>query len=431
MVDTAQQIKSASTEKVVSVTSGMTAFLDIIEQHATDAAFLWLLRSQIKTSTLYTREDIFDLDQRIAGHLQALISTELLGWEICLQQLQYEEAGETFVAAVIAFQSGDVAKIKMVCEAAMVNPQMSPGLASALGWVNENTAQSWIERFLSVSDAKYRYLGIVASSIRRCDPKQQLTKILQDENITQQAELHARALRLIGEIKRHDLIPALNQAMDAEHISVRFWSNWSAALLGNEAAIHNLKAYVLEENEHKEQALQLVFNSLPVDQARHWISELSQDPLQLQTIIKATAILGDPHAVPWLIQQMQQPLSARLAGLSFSLLTGIDLEQYKLDKEVVVAFKDNPEGDIEDDAENADSDLPWPEPEKIQAFWQQHGQSLQPGQRYFMGRAITSESLKQVLQSGNQQQRSAAALKLTMLELNTTLLNIAMPTAAV
>ncbi|MFV9615439.1 MAG: TIGR02270 family protein [Gammaproteobacteria bacterium] len=431
MANTRRKIEPESAPEVATNTPGMVAFLSIIEQHATDAAFLWFLRSQVMDSTLYTQEDIFELDQRIAGHLQGLISAEQLSWEVCTQQLEYEEAGETFVAAVVAFLSDDAAKMKVVCEVALANPQMTPGLVSAFGWVNESRALSWIERFLRVDEPKYRYLGIAACSIRRLDPKQQLTRILQDASTIQHPELYARALRLVGEIKRIDLLPALNQAMDAEHTSVHFWANWSAVLLGNDAAIINLKPYVLEENEYKGQAIQLVFNSLPIDQARQWVTEISKDPSQNQSIIKATAILGDPHAVPWLIQQMNQSLSARLSGLSFSLITGIDLEQHKLDKETEVKFKDNPEGEIEDDAENEDSDLPWPEPSSVQAFWQQHGHNLQLGQRYFLGRSITSESLNQAIEIGNQLQRGDAALKLAMLESNTILLNIASPAVTV
>jgi uncharacterized protein (TIGR02270 family) len=409
----------------------MAAFIGIIEQHATDAAFLWLLRSQVKSSTLYSREDMYELDQRIAGHIQALISAGLLGWEVCLQQLEYEEAGETFVAAVVAFNDGDAEKIKLVCESALANPATAPGLVSALGWVNESTAQFWIDRFLSVVDPKYRYLGMAVCSIRRLDPKQQLITILQDAGTRQQPKLHARALRLIGEIKRHDLLPALNQAMDSGHDNVRFWANWSAILLGNSAAINSMLPYVLEDNELKERALQAAFNSLPVDESRQWISEISKDPSQVSTIIKATAIIGDPQAIPWLINQMNNPDYARKAGLSFSLITGLDLEINNLDKEVDVAFKDNPEGDIEDDAENEDADLVWPDPQKVQRFWQQHGNSMQYGQRYFIGNPITSEWLNQVIQNGNQLQRNAAAIKLAIVESDTRLLSTVSPAVSI
>lgn len=429
MVMSQQQINLQ--QPAADVSPGIAAYKDLIEQHAIDAAFLWFMRSLVvNNSMLYTQKDIVELDQRIAGHLEGLILADYLGWEICLQQMEFEAAGETFVAAIVAFQSDDSSKIKVVCETALASPEMVPGLVSALGWINKTTAENWIERFLSVNNPKFRYLGIAACSIRRFDPKQYLTDILQDVSINQQPQLYARALRLIGEIKRYDLVPALNQAMEAKDKSVSFWANWSAVLLGNQSAVNHLKPIVLEDSVYQEQALELVFNVLTVEHARQWISEISRDPAHNRSVIKSIAILGDPRAVPWLIQQMNKLLYARLAASSFSLITGIDLQQHKLDKEMDVAFEDKLDAEIEDDAENVDSDLPWPDPVKIQIFWEQHGKSLKIGQRYFLGQTISSEFLQQVMHNGNQLQRSYAALKLAMLEPNSILLNTATPTVS-
>ena len=409
----------------------MIAFSNIIEQHATDAAFLWLLRSNSESSSFYSKEDVIELDQRIAGHLEGLISAAQLGWEICLQNLEYEEAGESFVAAFIAFQSGDTARINLICDKALDNPEMTAGLVSALGWLNESKAKLLIKRFLNSTDPNYLYLGIAACSICRFDPNQQLNHILQDAKIVDHAELYARSLRLIGEIKRHDLVSALNQATDAKHKSVRFWANWSAVLLGNISAINQLVPFVLEDNLFEDHALELVFNALPLEQARQLITDMAEDESQTRTMINAIAVLGDTDNVSRLIQKMSQSIFARQAGLSFSLITGIDLEQYQLDKEFEVAFKDDLGGDIEDDAENPDNGLAWPDQNKVKTFWEGHGKSLEAGQRYFMGQPVTSDSLQQVLHNGNQMQRSAAALKLAMLESNTVLQDVAAPTVSI
>jgi uncharacterized protein (TIGR02270 family) len=411
------------------VSPAMEAYIDIIEQHAIDAAFLWLLRSQVVSrSTLYTQKDIAELDTRIAGHLECLILAGYLGWEICLRQMEFEEAGETFVAAIVAFQSDDTSKIQVVCETALTSPEMMPGLISALGWLNRGVAQYWIDRFLHVNNSKYQYLGLAACSICRIDPQIKLTDILMDPNIRKQPQLLSRALRLIGEIKRTDLIPALNQAMDADESDVKFWANWSALLLGNQSAVEHLKKIALEDNIYKERALELVFHALSVDHARQWISEISGNPANNRTLVKSVALLGDPQAVSWLIQQMNNLIHARLAGLAFSLITGIDLVHEKLDKSVNVEFEDNPDNDIMDDAENEDSDLPWPDQLKVREYWQRHGQSMTFGQRYYLGQSVSAGFLNQVLQNGNQLQRRYAALKLAILEPGSYLQNIASST---
>lgn len=420
-----QPIQSAAHTQPDTKLSNMAAFAHIIEQYAIDGAFLWLLRSQTLNSTLYTVDDLAELDQRICGHLEGLQTAGELAWDICQQQLQYEEAGETFIAAVYAFQNGDSAKIKFVCETALPNPQMRKGLISAMGWIDEPTANFWINRFLTVADPNYLYLGLAASSVRRHDPSHLLTKLFTNKNLSEQPEVHSRALRLIGEIKRSDLIPALNQAMEIKDKSIQFWANWSAAFLGNAAAVNNLKPYILQDNEFKDKALAMAFNLLPVTEARKWISEIASDMTQNRTVITTTAILGDPHAIGWLIQQMNRPLYARLAGLSFNIITGIDLEQANLHKVVDQQIPNTDEKDFEDEAEDVDSDLPWPDPIKVKAYWEQQGQSLQIGQRYFMGQPVESTILKQVITTGNQFQRNAAALKHALTNPDEVLLNTA------
>jgi len=422
-----QQTPTPANAKRQQAAVNIPAFAHIVEQYATDAAFLWLLRSEAVNSTLYNRDDIAELDRRIQGLADGLQACGNEAWMVCQQQLEMEEAGEAFVAAVYAFQSGDAAKIQLVCEKARANTEMLAGLVSAMGWIEPAIAHFWIERFLAVTDADYRYLGLAACSVRRYDPGALLTRLLLDEELVSQPLVYARALRLIGELKRFDLVPALNQGMEMEDAAVKFWSLWSAVLLGNRASIPHLKSFVMQDNPFKERALALVFNLLPVQDARKWISEISSDLDQHRTVISTTAILGDPHAIDWLIQQMQKPLYARVAGLSFSIITGIDLEESGLYQNVDNRLPDTEEDDIVDDAEDIDSDLPWPDPVRIKAFWAQQSHQLNIGQRYFMGQPVESGYLKDILVKGNQLQRNMAALKLALLENEEIFVNTASP----
>lgn len=411
---TQPQVVNDTDTGVPQMPPNLTAFSHIVEQYATDGAFLWLLRNNAMQSTLYTVEDIAELDVRIHGHLQGLRSAGELGWGVCRQQLEYEDSGEAFMAGVYAFQSADPANIQYVCEQALANTEMRKGLVSAMGWIDTATANYWIDRFLAVKDPGYRYLGLAACSVRRYDPRQRLNYLLADEKLPEQSETYSRMLRLIGEVKRFDLMPALNQGMASEHATVKFWAYRSAVLLGNRACVANLKDYVIKDNPCKARALELVFNVLPVPEARQWIGEISCDLAQNRSVIMATAILGDPHAIGWLIQQMQKPVYARLAGLAFTLITGIDLEQSRLHKAIVAPVPDTEQEDYEDAAEDIDSDLAWPDHARVKAYWDQHGQSLQIGQRYFLGQPVNTPYLKQVLKTGNQLQRQFAAIKLAL-----------------
>lgn len=412
-------------KKTVKRDFSFSAFASITEQNAADAAFLWLLRSQAVRSALYFPADVRELEGRIEANLEGILAVGELGWQVCVDQLAYEEAGEVFTAAVVAFRTRNASRIKMVCELALTSDEMTEGLISALGWIETEIASFWIQRFLSVTDPRYRMLGLAACSVRREDPGKYLVNILQDPAIQQQMVVHARALRLIGELKRIDLLPALNAAMDAEAPGVRFWANWSAVLLGNQNALPNLKPYTLELSEYSLTAVQLVFSALSIGEARQWVTAMVAKPELHRLVIIAIGILGDPHAVPWLIQQMKIQEHARIAAWAFSQITGITLETAGLATEPAEDIETGPsdESDEEDVAMDEDEELPWPDVERVARLWQVHYQLLQPGQRYFQGQEVTKQVLAQIFVGANQQQKELAALQRAVLDRNTPLVN--------
>jgi uncharacterized protein (TIGR02270 family) len=392
------------------------AFLRMYERYADNAAFLWVLRSIAVNQPHYNKQDIAEFEERLQAHLDALMASIDLGWQACEAGLQFEEAGEVFTAAVTAFRSHEVNKIKQVVEISVVNEQTTTGFVSALGWLASDLANPWIDKFLISKDLQHKYLGLAACSVRRQDPGDYLVKILEREDCKEQPKLYARALRLVGELRRQDLMPALNIAMKSDNPDIFFWSSWSAVLLGNWAAANNLTPHLLKESGYSEKAIQMLFRILPIDQARQWITAMAKDEKLIRLVIKATGVLGDPHAVNWLIQKMRESESVKLAGESFSMITGIDLAQNGLSNDNPPNIATGPNDDPKDEnvALDEDENLPWPDAEKIALLWQQQGRNFIIGKRYFMGCQISSEWLLTQLEQANQRQRHAAALELAL-----------------
>jgi hypothetical protein len=55
----------------------------IVEQHAEEAAFLWLLRDAAVGAPHYDLKDLARLDERVEAHLDGLRIAGVEGWEIC------------------------------------------------------------------------------------------------------------------------------------------------------------------------------------------------------------------------------------------------------------------------------------------------------------------------------------------------------------
>jgi len=143
-------------------------------------------------------------------------------------------------------------------------------------------------------------------------------------------------------------------------------------------------------------------------------------------MIKAIAVLGDPHAIPWLIQQMTNQELSRIAAWAFSQISGIDLEYSNLHIEPADNLETGPtdEPDDENIEMDEDEDYPWPDVNKIARLWKVHHQLLQPGLRYFQGQEVTKQVLAGIFVSANQQQKELAAIQRSVLDRNTEFVNI-------
>ena len=106
----------------------MTIIPIIIEQHAEDTAFNWLLRDSAVHAPHYSLNDLAKLDNRVEAHNDGLRIAGEEGWKIGKEVIAMEDAGEIFTAAVLAFESGDEARIHNVIEAGSAAPELSRGI---------------------------------------------------------------------------------------------------------------------------------------------------------------------------------------------------------------------------------------------------------------------------------------------------------------
>jgi len=411
--------------KPIASSINMNAYRDIYEQYVDEASFLWILRSIAIDQPHYTKEDINELEQRIEAQLDGLMISIDVAWEICLEALDLEQAGEVFTSTIIAFKSHDSTKIQKVIEVGLSSDETFKGLVSALGWLPEKFVHPWIKKFLSSKDLNHKYLALACCSVRRENPGEHLNRMLARDDCKQHIKLYSRALRLIGELRRLDLMPALNEAIDSDDEDVKFWANWSSILLGNKKCVENLEPYIFKTCIYQMRAIDIAFRVLPIERARVWISKLSNDKAQVRAIIKATGVLGDPHAVNWLIVKMREPAISRLAAESFTMITGFDIEENNLTGELSAHMDLHPNDESGDADVSLDEDenLAWPDYEKVSFFWMNNGQNFVAGHRYFMGESITAENLNIKLFNAFQRQKNSASMELALTNSSTPLKN--------
>lgn len=419
-------IKTSKTQKQAN------AFRDINEQFVVDASFLWLLRSIGVNQPHYFTDDLINLEKRIDANLDGLMCNFSQAWEICLPELDFEQAGETFTAAIIAFRSRDVNKIKHIINHAFVNDDTFKGLVSAMAWLPKNLINEWVERFLYSKDLNHKYLAVAFYSVKRKNPGNILQELFQREDCLAHPQLLVRLLRLVGELKLYTYANQVQLLAGHEIPEIAFWANWALVMLGEHKRALTLLDFIKEKSAWQGLAIQTIFKVLPIDMSRKWISEFSQQPEMIRTVIQATGVLGDPHAVPWLIDKMNSFDTAKVAGEAFSLITGIDLERYELTIEPAedITLIPNDDNEDEDISLDEDENLPFPDVSKINHTWLRFRDRFKAGSRYIMGIEVANSNpdtiarLNNSLQKVAQRQRASIALTLALLDPQSPYVNV-------
>jgi len=382
---------------------------DVVARHAEEAAFLWTQRARAVHEPHYSLDDLAALDERVQAQLEGLRIAGDVGWKYCKANLESLGPGEVFAASVIGFVAGDRDRMGEALQAGCASPKALPGLVSALGWLDSVTVAPWIGRLLLAKVAAHRGVGIAASAVHRTDPGATLAEAIADSDPV----LRNRALRSAGELKRHDLTNQLRAQLRGDDETSRFWAAWGLVLNGEQDGLHELTRFFERPDVIGRRALNAGLRAMPVEEARLWISALARRDETRRAAVMGAGIIGDPTSIQWLIRTMELPELARLAGEAFTMITGVDLSYADLNRDPPV-----PAAGAEDIDQVLDldyeSNLPWPSPEHVQAWWQKHHDRFSAGQRYLGGQIIETGSLREVLKTGKQRLRVAAALELAL-----------------
>jgi uncharacterized protein (TIGR02270 family) len=385
----------------------------LIEQHAEESSFLWLLRNSAINEPHYLLSELAHLDNRVDANIDGLRIAGDEGWEICKENLTWEEPGEIYTAGVSAFEGRDSGKIKEILKVGISEPELSKGLISALGWIPFDQVVGYIQKFLDSGIVDLRRVGIAAMAVRRQDVGRYLRPALDNED----PSLRARALKAVGEFGRKDLSQAVASKLTDEDQKCRFYAAWSTAILGDRASARVLQYIAQNDGPFAERACTTALRNMDIQSGHEWINELVKNPDYLRIALMGSGALGDPGSIPWLINYMEIPELARVSGEAFSMITGVDIAYEDLEGLWPEGFEAGPTENPEDeDVEmDPDEDLPWPEPELIANWWHKNKGNFQNGTRYLCGKPISEEQCQHVLRYGYQRQRAAAALEIAMM----------------
>ncbi|APR82376.1 HEAT repeat protein [Minicystis rosea] len=386
---------------------------DILERHRDDLAFLWLQRDFAVHAPHFDLRLLADLDERIDAHLDGLRVAGGAGLASLHAALDPEEPGIAFAAAVLAIEAGGGAALAPVLELAANEASIARALISAFGWAPPDRAAAAAESLLEAGAPPLHWaIGIAAHTVHRLDPEGLLANALLDPDPL----LRARALRAAGELGRVDLVPEIGRALGDADEDCRFWAAWSGALLNAAPAVPVIWSFAESAGPRALRAMKIAARVLDPREALPRLEALAARPEHARVAVVGAGALGDPGAVPWLLARMEDAPMARLAGESFTMITGIAVEHERA-ASAPAGFRAGPSDDpaADDVAMDPDRDRPWPAASALAAVFRARGGDLRRGARYLLGQAITEASTLRVLRAGRQPERAAAAIERSLL----------------
>jgi uncharacterized protein (TIGR02270 family) len=409
-----------------AIMSGVQVLPHVLQQHVAEAASAYDMRSALRAAPHVGVREIRWCDDRLAAHLDGLSIADEQAWPFVEAALEAASPGAVFVVAIRAIEARQPDRLDRLFAFAEAIPETRPGLVSAFGWLERKQLQGIVASLLDAREPFRRTVGIAACSLHRVDPGLMPARRIFDVS----PSVRARALRTAGEIGCQEVDSACTAALLDDDPECRDWAARSSVLLGNRGtSLQVLTDTGLAAGPHRLRSFRLVLQAMSAKAAHGVLQELAKDPAQLRWLIQGSGIAGDPKYVPWLIGHMAHEKTARLAAEAFSLITGVDLSASDFERQTPENVESGPNDDPDDPNVDMDPDegLPWPDPQKIEAWWAANGSRFPPGTRYFMGAPVTREHCIDVLKNGYQRQRILAAQYLCLLNPGTPLFNTSAP----
>ena len=392
----------------------------IVRHHLDDASTQHTTRKFLVSAPHLNLRLLRRHDDRLAAHLDGVAVAGDDKHTICEVALQSGGAGAAFVTTVQALEDRDRAFLQKLLTLCDTDLSRRSGMLAAFGWIERSQLQGVVRELLLSTSTFERFAGVAACSMHRVDPGLGPARRLEDPDPL----VRARAYRAAGELGMREFVSRLGSATRDEDPACQFWAAWSAVLLGDRRdGLEFLRAAALQDGPFRSRAFALALLTMSEQVGHAYLRPLAQDPALLRWLVKGVGIVGDPTYVPWLLRYMEDDRLARLAGESFTLITGLDLSRPPFERARPDNFESGPNDDPADEnvAMDEDEGLPWSDVRQVQAWWNQNGGRFAAGVRHFMGAPVKREHCIDVLTNGYQRQRIAAAHHLCLLSPGQTL----------
>lgn len=387
----------------------------ILRLHAENAGFVASQLRLGQDGPNFRLVEIFDLESRLAGHLDALVMGRDAGLELAMESLAIAaEFGEVFSAFHLCLHHKPGAPLTEIAPPEVLIWDQVAALGAASAWCAPDRLATRMRDWIAGHDPMATWIALDVCGSRRVDPKGHLKPLLAHRD----PRVAARAMRLAAELGRADLAPDLVRILEAaDDPTLRFWAAWAAALLGDRRASPAILSTLIMPKTPAPLA-RMTAELLPLvldDRAtRAAIARLMSQPLTERWGIVATGAFGAADTLDWLLREMAEPTLSRIAGAAFCQITGAKLGPESLE---LAEFPDDPEDPVTAACPQEsfiEAKLYWPDPDKLTHWLAPNRARFTPATRFLLGVAAWTLQPPIEVTATYQLDHRAVALELAM-----------------
>ena len=379
-----------------------------------DLPYAWFRWHQATGSPQFRKQHLSEMNDRLEAYLDCYLISESSGVSIA-ETVRLDDWGAVFTIGLTAVLSHDMSGFQRAVEA-MTKSRHSDELSDALCRTDFETARPYLLEIARHPNPLVRIAAIKAAGHHTREISEAwLSPMLHDPS----PEVGIAALQIIADNQLKVFRQEVSDLLTHEDEGVRFHAAYAGNLIGIAEAYKVLTPFCYRETPYFRKALGLLYPMLNHKTILDAVKRILEGAYSIRIKTYNLAMSGLPDEIPRLFEWMKMPEYAQLAAEAFSFITGVDFidEDLVLDPSMISgSVKKQLKQDRKQDpwTQSYEEDLPWPDPQAVEAWWTANQHRFQSGNRYLAGKTLTEENLRQIAEDGTQPQRHQAKLILRL-----------------
>jgi uncharacterized protein (TIGR02270 family) len=348
---------------------------DLVRVHAENAAHLARQRMLLTEAPHARLADIHETDQRLGGNFRYLKLVGAGAVDMAAEAFATTpEIGEAVVYAALSMHAKQIDFAEVVLGQMESEEAAISALAEAFRHVEREAQRSTFYAWIGHENPALVSAALAAATLLRLNLKDLLAPLTTDARPLVQAS----ALEHAGVMGLVQFAPTALSALGHADAGLAFAAAVASIRLGHPRAAQRLVESITPDLAPAKcrLAVEVGFPALAEEGAHQKVRALLGDEATQRWGLLALGMIGSVRTLPYLLRQMEQLETMRMAGWAFAMITGVNIAEDDLELDEFPQCEDDPL--LEGAAEELffEDGLPFPDVRRVTDWLKANGSKL-------------------------------------------------------